>query len=52
MQSFLKIVQSEVLDHFGIKYLTMTGAMSAKERVEIADQFNSNQQIKCLLLTS
>ena len=37
MQSFLQIVEKDVLNHFGLKYLTLNGSMSSKERVEVVE---------------
>jgi TATA-binding protein-associated factor len=52
MQSFMNIVEEDVLKFFGIKYLTLSGSMSSKERVETVDTFNSNTSYKILLLTT
>jgi SNF2 family DNA or RNA helicase len=37
MQSFMHIVESDVLQLHNIKYLTLTGAMTAKQRLETVD---------------
>jgi len=42
MQSFMQLVESEVLTKFGIKYLTLKGSMSSKERIEAVDAFNND----------
>ena len=52
MQSFMHIVETDVLKHHNIKYLTLTGAMTAKQRLETVDLFNHNPQYKILLLTT
>lgn len=48
----MSIVESQVLKHFGIKHLLLTGKMSSKDRVEVVNEFNTNTSIKCLLLTT
>lgn len=52
MQSFMQIVQTQVLNQFKVAHLTLQGSMAAKERQEIVDEFNNNTQYKCLLLTT
>ena len=42
MQSFMNIVEEDVLKHFGINYLVLSGSMNSKDRVEVVDKFNSN----------
>ena len=42
MQSFMQLVETEVLKKFGIKYLSLKGSMSSKERIEVVDMFNND----------
>ena len=52
MASFMDIVIKEVLVKFGIKHQTLVGAHSARERIQIVNQFNNDTSVSVLILTT
>ena len=52
MSSFMNIITEQVLDRFGVKYLSLLGSQSSKERVQIVSTFNSDPMYRVLILTT
>ena len=50
--SFLRMIVEQVLKPFKVPYLELLSSHSPKERVEIVDQFNSDESVKVLVLTT
>lgn len=48
----MQLVETEVLKKFGIKYLSLKGSMSSKERIEVVDMFNNDPAYQILILTT
>ena len=46
------MIVEQVLKHFKVPYLELLSSHSPKERVEIVDQFNSDESVKVLVLTT
>ena len=45
MKSFLGLIETEVLQRFGVKYLTLTGDLQPRERVETVAKFNASDSV-------
>ena len=52
MGTFLRLIVDEVLVKFGVPYLELLSSHSPKERHDIVNQFNSNDHIRVLILTT
>ena len=48
----MELVCSKVLDRFGIKYTKLLGSYGARERLQIVNQFNHDQSVRVLILTT
>jgi len=46
------MIVDQVLKPFKVPYLELLSSHSPKERVEIVDQFNSDESVKVLVLTT
>lgn len=52
MKSYLHLIAREVLQRFGVKFLTLTGDVNPRERIEIVHKFNASDSVQVLLLTT
>jgi TATA-binding protein-associated factor len=52
MSSFLRMIIDQILVKFNVHYLELSSTHSAKERVDIVEQFNTDESIRVLILTT
>ncbi len=52
MKSYLEMVRNYILEPYGVKYSQILSNMSPKERIDTAEQFNCDNSIRVLLMTT
>lgn len=52
MGTFLRMIVQEILVKFKIPYLELLSTHSPKDRIDIVDKFNGDEDIRVLILTT